>query len=213
MIYSTLEQFCADFCGDPDKTRFSAKYPGAINRAQEQFAADSKALFKDQSFTSTAGTATVDLPSDFTLEESVIYDGLPLKPVSRHTLAILYPGTDWTTLQGTPTHYMIDPEEASKVLRFIPIPQEAKSGSMRYYPLPAEVSAASDVILNASALMGQFHMGVAALAAWIVLLFESPTPEIVEKRRGLMKVYSDAVTKAVDTFGNTKSEPLRIRPK
>ncbi len=213
MILSTIEHLAADFAGDPNQTRFSGKFTAAVNRAQEQFALDSKALFKDTSWTTTAGTATLDLPSDFVLEESVHYNGLPLKPVSRRTLAILYPDQDWTLLEGTPTMYMIDPEEAVKSVRLIPIPQEAKTVIMRHYPLPASVSASSDVVLNSSTLMVQFHLAIAALTAWFLLLYETATPEILLKRNELMKIYSDGVTKAVDTFGNTKSEPLRMRPK
>ena len=213
MILSTLQQLAADLAGDPSQTRFSDKYVSCVNRAQEQFAMDSKALFKDTSYTTSSGDSTYDLPTDFILEQSVTYNGYPLKPISRHTLYTLYPGTDWTLLEGTPTHYMIDPEEAVKTLRLIPIPQEAQTASMRYFPLPAEVSAVGDIVLNSSSLMAQFHMGIAAFAAWLLLTFETATPELVEKRRELMKIYQDAVTKAIDTYGNTKSEALRMRPK
>lgn len=213
MNLTTLQQFAADFCGDPDQSRFSGKYVGVINQAQKQFAMDSRALFKDKAYTAAADDSTYDLPTDFLCEESVTYNGLPLKPISRHTLYTLYPGTDWTTLEGTPTHYMIDPEVGVATLRLIPIPQDALAISMRYYPLPADVAAASDVVLNSSTLMVQFHLGIAAFAAWLILLSENSTPELVDKRRELMKVYQDAVNKAIETFGNTVSEPLRIRPK
>ena len=213
MILTTLQQMVADFCGDPDQTRFGAKYVGNVNRAQEQFAMDTKALWKDASYTTVSGTSTYALPSDFLWEDTVTHAGLPLKPISRHSLYALYPSTDWTQLEGTPTHFLIDPEEASKVLRLIPIPQDAETVSMRYFPLPAAVSGGNDVVLNSSALMSQFHMAIAALAAWLTLTFETPTPEISDKRRELMKIYSDGVGKAVDTFKNTASEPLRLRPK
>lgn len=174
---------------------------------------DTRALWKDRAYTTTADTATYTLPADFMYEESLTYDGLPLKPISRHTLYTLYPGTDWTTLNGNPTHFMIDAEEASLVVRLIPTPQEAKAVSMRYYPVPADVSAAGDVVLNSSTLMVQFHLGIAAFAAWLILQSEIVTPEIQAKGREMMKIYNDAVTKAVDTFKNTASEPIRIRPR
>lgn len=213
MILTTLKARTAAFLGDPDQTRYSAVYDNNINDAQKQFALDSNALFKDKAYTTVAGTSTYSLPTDFIVEDTVTYDGLPLKPVSRHTLYQLYPGTDWTTLEGTPTHYMVDPEEANLVLRLIPEPQEAKTVSMRYYPLPADVSAAGDVVLNSSTLLVQFHLGIAALAAWLTLQSEIVTPEIQAKSREMMKIYNDAVSKAIEKFGNTKSEPIRIRPK
>jgi hypothetical protein len=51
------------------------------------------------------------------------------------------------------------------------------------------------------------------MAAWLILLGETSTQELVDKRRELLKVYTDAVNKAIETFGNTKSEGIRIRPK
>lgn len=213
MNLSTIEARASRFLGDPDKTRFSAQYTDAVNDAQKQFALDSGALFKDKAYTTVSGTSTYALPTDFILEDTVTYDGKPLSPVSRHTLYTLYPGTDWTLLTGTPKFYMVDPEEASMVLRLIPIPQDAKAVSMRYAPLPADVSATTDVVLNSSTLLTQFHLGIAALTAWIILQSEVVTPEIQAKMNEMMKVYNDAVTKAIDKFGNTKSEPLRLRPK
>ncbi len=213
MNLSTLQARAASFLGDVDQTRYSALYVNSINDAQRQFAMDSKALWKDRAYTSVADTATYTLPTDFMWEESVTFKGLPLKPISRHTLYTLYPGTDWTLLKGQPTHFMVDGEEASLFLRLIPTPQEAATISMRYFPFPADVSAGGDTVLNASTLMVQFHLGIAAMAAWIILQSEEVTPSIQLKMREMIKIYSDAVTKAVDTFKNTASEPIRIRPR
>jgi hypothetical protein len=213
LILSTLQQLTANFVGDPDQTRYSGKYVPQINLAQDQFAADSRSLFKDVAYTSAVGTSTYGLPVDFLFENDVTYNGFPLKPISRHTLYTLYPGTDWTLLTGTPTHYMVDPEEANKVLRLIPIPQDIQTISMRYYPLPADVANPSDIVLNASLLMVQFHSAIAALAAWYILSFETQDDALIVKRKEMMKIYQDGVSKAIDTFKNTASEPLRVRPR
>lgn len=213
MIYSVLEQLCADLAGDPDKTRYAGKYASNINLAQQQWAVDSMALVEDESLSFASGVSTYALPSDFIVEESVILNGLPLKPISRHTLAILYPGTDWTTLQGTPTHFMIDSELANKKVRVIPIPQSTLTGSLRYYPLPVDVSAAADVPLNASTLMTRFHMGIAGLAAWLMTIPDAGNPGMPDRRKAAMTLYNDSVSKAIETFGNTKSEGMRFRPK
>lgn len=213
MILTTLQQLCADFCGDPDQTRFSAKYLGNINLAQRQFALDTKALWKDKSWTHAANDADEDLPSDFMWEDEVTYGGVRLTPISRHRMNTVF-GEDWTDdTAALPTHFIIDPEQAVKEIVLYPIPSEAKTLLMRYFPLPADVAAGSDVVLNSSSLMSQFHMAIAAFAAWLTLTFETPTPEIGEKKRELMKIYSDGTTKAVDTFKNTASQPLRLRPK
>jgi len=215
MNYGTIRSLAANFAQDPDQTRYSGKYAAAVNRAQEQFAYDTRALYKDTTWTSVSGTSTHSLPADFIYEKSVTFDGLPLDPVSRDTLAREQSGDDWTDDEGTPTHYMIDPEEANKVLRLYPIPQANdadKTISMRYYPLPANVSDDSDTPLNSSALMGQFHVGIAAFTAWLLLTYEILTPEILMKRVELLKIYTDAILKADSTFKNTASEKWRVRP-
>lgn len=213
MILSTLKQMVADFCGDPDQTRFSSKYVGNINRAQEQFALDTKALWKDTTWTHAANDADESLPSDFMWEDWVTYGNIELIPISRHRMNAVF-GEDWTDdTASLPTHYIIDPEQAVKEIVLYPIPAEAKTLSMRYFPLPAEVSGSSDVVLNSSSLMAQFHMAIAAMAAWLTLMFETTTPEIADKKRELMRIYTDGVNKATETFKNTASEPMRIRPK
>lgn len=213
MILTTLQQLCADFVGDTNQTRFVDKYVSTINRAQEQFAMDTRALWKDKTWTHAANDADEDLPSDFMFEDWVTYGNVKLTPISRHRMFSLF-GDDWTDdTAALPTHFLIDPEQAVKEIVLYPIPSEAKTLFMRYFPLPAEVSAGSDVVLNSSSLMAQFHMSIAALAAWLLLTFEESTPAIADKRRELMKIYSDGCAKAVDTFKNTASQPLRLRPK
>ena len=122
MIRSALRTQAAAFCGDPNITRYTAaQYNTALNRAQEQFAFDSRALFKDTSWTTVADTATYDLPSDFTYEDWITYDGYELAPISRHEIQRLSPGDDWTDEEGTPTHFIIDPEQARQQIRPPPI--------------------------------------------------------------------------------------------
>ena len=211
MNRATLRTQAADFCGDKNQTRYSTtQYNTAIDRAQEQFALDTRALWRDESWTTAINDATYALPSDFQWEDWVTYDGVELKPISRHEISRLA-GIDWTATTGTPTHYIVDPEEAQKQVRLYPIPQDTKTLIMRYFPIPASLSSDSSIPLNASLLMAQFHMGLAAFAAWILLLGEQMTPQIVEKRKELLRVYEDGVNKAVATFKNTASAPITIR--
>lgn len=215
MNRSAIRTLAASFAQDPNQTRYtSTRYNDAIERAQDQFAMDSRALFEDTSWTSVSGVATESLPDDFMYEDFVTYAGLKLIPISRARILDVSRSSDWTADTGTPTHFIIDPEEASKTLRLYPIPiADGDAIVMRYYPKPAAMSADTDTPLNSSALMTQFHMGLAAFAAWILLLSEQSTPQIVDKRNELLKVYNDAVTKAVDTFKNTASAGLRITPR
>ena len=211
MNLSTLRTQISSFVGDPDQTRYTAQmYLDAANRAQEQFALDTKSLWKDTTWTTVSGTATYDLPSNFMWEQFVTYDSKPLNPITRLDAVRLY-GSDWATATGAPGAFIIDPEEAQKKILLVPIPQEAKTLGMRYFPLPTALSSDSDIPLNSSALMAQFHIGLAAYAAWLLLMSEKePGNAIVQKMRQLERIYADSVTKATDTFKNTASRGLRI---
>ena len=212
MNLGTLTTLEANFLGDPDQTRYSGKYTDSLNRANEQFALDTRALWKDTSWTHAADDADEDLPTDFMWEDWVTYDNKKLSPISRHRLNQEKSGEDWTDdTASLPTHFIIDPEQAVKEIVLYPIPSTAKTLRMRYFPLPTEMSSSTDVPLNSSSLMAQFHVGIAAYAAWLVLLYEQVTPEIIAKRNELLKIYQDSVTKAIDTFKNTASQPVRYR--
>ena len=213
-----LRSQAADFIGDKNQTRFSStQYNTALDRAQEQFAMDTRALWKDATVSTAADTAAYLLSAftptvtDFILEDWVLYDGYELKPISRHELQRMNPGRDWTADTGTPTHFIIDPEEARKKITLYPIPQEVKTVSMRYFPVPASMTSDSDLPLNSSALMAQFHLCVAAFAAWLLLLGESMTPAIADKRRELLAIYNDGTEKATSTFKNTASMPIKMK--
>ena len=211
MNLATLRTQVGAFLGDPDDARWTpAVKLTALNRAQEQFALDTQALFKDTSWSHAANDADENLPSDFMWEDYVSWDGYEISPISRHELNRLNSGTDWTDDSSTsPTHYIIDPEEAVKEIVLYPIPTEAKTLRMRYFPLPTALSSDSDVPLNSSALMAQFHIGIAAYATWLLLLNEEQTPAIVQKQKAMLTIYNDMTEKAISKFKNTASAPIK----
>ena len=203
----------AIFAEDKDQTRYSGLYEDAIDRACQQFALETQALWKDVSWSHSASDADEDLPTDFMWEDWVTYDGKKLTGKSRYELNTLYPGTDWTTIEGTPIYYVIDPEEAVKEIVLVPIPQEAKTLVMRYFPLPAAMTADSDIALNSSALMLQFHLAICAFAAWLLKMGEVSTPEGERKLERLQALFNAGTSKAIETFGNTISAPIQITSK
>lgn len=218
MNRGALRTQVAAFLGDKDQTRFTeTEYNTALERAQSQFAMDTRSLWKDATVSTASGTAEYALSSftptatDFMWEDGLTYDGYEIKPISRHELNRSNPGRDWSADAGTPTHFIIDPEEANKSITLYPIPQAAKTVSMRYYPLPAEMSSDSSVPLNSSALMAQFHLALAAFAAWLLLLGETATGEITAKRRELLAIYNDGTDKATSTFKNTASQSIKMK--
>ena len=86
---------------------------------QEQFAADSKALFKDTTWTSASATATYSLPTDFMYEKWVYFNGLPLNPLNRAKLSKEDQNDDWPDDAGTPTNYLVDPQEVCPLCKAI----------------------------------------------------------------------------------------------
>jgi len=216
MNRGTIRTLVKNFVADPNGSRFSpTQYNDAINLACQQFCFDTRALYKDApTYTTVAGTSGYDLPTDFWLEKVVTHKGLELTPISRATL-LKDNGDDWTDDEGTPRYYIIDPEEARKKLTLYPIPEAADAGAnliLTYYPIPADIASDSDSPFNSSAMMTQFHQGIAAYAASLLLLYETMTQEILVKRNELQKMYLEQVSFAIDRFGNTIRELIQLRP-
>lgn len=203
------------FNGDPNLTRLtSTQYDDLINRAQEQFVFDTNALWKDAAtITTVDGTATYDLPSDFLFERLVMHKGLELKPITRAKLAADNPDDRWDDENGTPKYYVIDPEDAQKKILLYPIPQANDAGAnlvLTYYPLPAELTADSSTPLNGYTLLAGYHIALACYAAWLAMGYEIATPEVLSKRAGLLKQYTDKTIEARDYFKNTQRAPIRM---
>jgi hypothetical protein len=216
---TTLTAAAAQFAGDPQQTRYSGLYTNAANLAQQQFALDSKALWKDQAYAIVGGVATGNLPTDFMWEKAVTYSKTggnsyyALQPITRADL-IRNRTDDWTQVTGDPMYYIIDPEEARKQVLIYPYPPSGDAGgtlTLTYYPLPVDLAAGADVPLNGYSLLAQFHVALASWAAWFLLAAEPATEEIRAKRKDLLSIYNDGVTLAVDTFKNTAAAPLRMR--
>lgn len=214
MNFGQLKQRAAVFAGDPAQTRYGSLLSDATNDANKQFALDSKCLFKDApTYAVVSGTAAYALPSDFMLEKGVTFKGLKLDPITR-TQLLASQSDDWTDDVGTPTHFIIDPEEARKQILLYPIPQSDDAGNnliLTYYPEPTTMAADADLPLNGYALLDPYHIAIAYLAAWYVLCSEVATPEILSKLANLNRLYNDKVVEAIDKFKNTASAPISIR--
>src|SRR3990167_6945030 len=209
MNLETLTTFASQFAGDPNQSRYGGSYTTAINESQLQFALDTRCLFKDQAFSVVADTATYTLPTDFMFEKKVTLAtetspvaGIKLEPISRATLEFYIGDRNWSVDTGTPKYFLIDPEEARKQIRLYPIPQGADAGTsnllLTYYPKPTDLSAVGDIPLNSSLLLVQFHIAIAAYAAWLLLAEEPATMEVLAKRNELLKQYNDKVTQCLD---------------
>lgn len=215
MNLTTLTLFAAQLSGDENQTRYAGQYTNAANLAQQQFASDTLALFKDQTYSVVSGTAAYTLPTDFTFEKKVTLNGIKLEPISRADIENVKKSSDWTEETGTPKYFIIDPEAGKTQILLYPIPQGDDAGTnnlvLTYYPLPTDLVAGSDTPLNSASYMAQFHIGLAAFMAWFLMASESSKPEIKSKREELWGMYQTKVTEAIDRYGNTKSAPMRLR--
>lgn len=214
MNRGSIKTLAAGFAEDPAQSRYAGLYDAALDRSQEQFALDTRALWKDAAtITVVAGTSTYSLPTDFMFEKQVTHKGIQLKPITRARIQ-MFSANDWATEdEGTPKFYMIDPEEAKKQILLYPIPQASDAGAnliLTYYPVPASSTTDSDVPLNSSALLAEYHLALAAHTAWLLLQNEPATPEKVAKKGELYSIYSKKVTEATDLFKNTAAAPLRM---
>jgi len=210
-----LRTLIGNMVEDPNQTRFTAaKYNDAINHSQRQFAMDSKALYKDQSITMVSGTAAYSLGTDFMMEKMVVLNGIELSPISRGELQRRKGREDWTGDEGTPEFYIIDPEESRKTITLYPKPNSIDNGTalvVTYYAFPSDLSSDVSVPLNSSSLMVQFHIGLAAYGAYLMMMYLPQTPEIAQKRGEMYAIYNAKVNEAIQTFGNTKSEAIQFR--
>jgi hypothetical protein len=215
MNRGTIRSLVANMVEDPNQSRYTpAQYNEAIDIAQKEFAFDSKAYYKDAStYTVSADDADYDLPSDFWLEKQVTHKGIELSPITRAQLQAEN-NEDWTDDTGTPTHYIIDPEEARKQILLYRIPQSGDAGAnliLTYYPVPGTPGSDGVNMFDNSALMIQFDLGIAAKAGDILLSYRTQTPEILVKRNDFRRQYGDKVVMAIDSFGNTKKAPMRFK--
>lgn len=215
MNLSTLTAVAAQFANDSAQSRYSGLYTQALNLAQQQFVLDTKCLWKDAPTVSiVAGTANYSLPTDFLWEKQVNLNGLMLTPISRFELARTNTGSRWDTRTGTPRNYNIDPDVSKSQILLFPIPEANDAGHdliLTYYAMPTDMAAATDIPLNSTPLLAQFHVGLAAWAAWYLLHGDDSTPEMTAKKRELLAIYNDCVSQCVDTFKNTVSQPIRMR--
>jgi len=214
MIRSEIRTLTSRLCEDPAQTRFTAAvYNDAIDKSNKQFAMDSKALYKDSAITMIVDTAAYNLPSDFMYEKEVTLNGIGLKPISRATLQSIKVSDKWSDDKGTPAYFIIDPEENKKTITLYPVPNNDVDGTaivLTYYAVPVTMSNDTDVPLNSSSLMVQFHTALAHYAAWLLMSYLPQTAEIAQKRSEFFNNYLNKVAEAIQTFGNTKSEGLRF---
>ena len=148
------------------------------------------------------------------LEKRVSHNGIDLSPVSRATLGYYRNYDRWDDNKGTPLYYNIDPEEARKKLLLFPIPGGDDAGAnliLTYFPKPTDLALDADIPFNSYLLLVQFHIALPCYAAWLLLGYNQQDEKTIIKRNQLLNQYSSKITDAIDKFGNTASEPIRMK--
>lgn len=218
MNLQQLTAIAGNLAGDNQLQRYANLYTQALNLAQQQFSMESKCLFQDSNITVVGGTAAYSLPTDFIWEKKVTYKNVRLAPLSRQSLEVVR-SDDWTTDQGDPRFYIVDPEQARKTITLYPFPPAGDAGGalvLTYFFLPTDLVNNSDVPFDAYDLLTPYHIALPPWAAWYLLQAENPSDGIAAqalqmKKKDLLQIYNDQVSLATERFQNTVSEPWRMR--
>jgi len=212
MDRSTARTLVSRRVEDPNLTRWTpAEYNSAIQRANEQFALESKVLKIQTTLTSTANQAFIDISSLTTLfaVRLVRHKGIKLAPTSEETKA-KFSNQDFTDDKGTPLSFWIDNDRDR--LYLYPIPESGDAGenvTLDYFAIPA-ASTDSQNLLNQEAFQQVYTPGIVAYSAWELLGNETPTPAVTQKRADCFSEYQMHVNKAIDFGQNIEQEPIAM---
>lgn len=200
--------------GDPSGQRFtSSQVQDEIQKAQEWFVLDTRALTDNVTDTSVADQASYDLQSDCMDIKRLAHKGIPLKRISKFELD-RYTGQDWSDDTGTPHFYYVDLDPNNKKYYLYPIPQGNDAGAnlaQEYIKLPPALSSDSSVPLDGHTLMVAYHDALAYKAA-VNLLDIDPTQETIVKSQRYEQKYQGYVSHCIETFKSlAEAMPVRMR--
>lgn len=212
MDRGTARAFVALKMEDPNLSRFTeAQYNSAIALAEQQFALDTRTLQKETTLTVVAAESEIALPTDFLVATLVRHKGLMLRPVRKSDLAF-QAGVDWTTITGTPKSYYID-EEDEKIGLF-PKPTSEDAGAyltLNYAAFPVTISADGTSLLNAKAILANYHQAVVSYATFLMLGYQPASQEVLAKRNDCLGEYTMYRDRAIDTYANMADEPIQMK--
>jgi len=205
-----------DLTGDPNNTRWSAsKKQDAIQRAQEQFVLDTRALVDVHTDSIVAGTSEYSLPTDVLDITRLAISGKILERSSAFDLDLDTGFQDWTDDEGTPCRYYVDLDPNNKKVRIYPKPQAPDAGTnnlrIEYVKIPPSLSSDSSVPLDSHTLLAPYHD---ALAYWAAadLLKIRPTEQDLVMVRAHTGQYEEIVSQCIETFKRLgKRAPARMR--
>jgi len=184
-----------------------------IQKAQEWFVLETRALTDNTTDTSVADQAAYDLPSDVLDIKRMAHKGLELRRISKFELD-RYTGQDWTDDKGTPKFYYVDLDPNNKKYYLYPIPQGEDAGAnvaVEYIKLPPALSSDSSTPFDGHTLMVAYHDALAYKAA-ATLLDIQPTQESIVMAQRYEKRFDELVSHCIETFkALSATQPIRMR--
>ena len=213
---SDLVTQVSELIGDTSSQQWSAsRIQDRLQKAQEQFVADTRCLRDTQTFSLVAGTSTYALSTD-TLD--VVRVGItgksPLKKFSKFDLDLVV-GGDWSTTNGTPKNFYVDTSSTNKNLTVYPNPTSADAGTnnmvVDYVKVPPIMSSDSSSPLNGQVLLQPYLDAIAYYAA-AQILYASNNPQDWTKASIMGKQYERISSQCIELFNDMyETTPLRLR--
>lgn len=206
----------SELIGDTSNQQWSTtQIQDRLQKAQEKFVSDTRALRDTQSFSIVAGTNTYDLSTDtFDIARVGLTGKGVLKRIGKFDLDLLIGGS-WQTVNGTPSSYYVDVSSTNKKLTLYPIPQSADAGTnnlvVDYVKVPPVMASDSDAPLNGQTLLQPYLDALAYFAA-SQILYASNNPTDWTKANVMIKQYDSKATECITLFNDlSETTPLRLK--
>lgn len=220
MDLTTLQSDIGRLCSDPNHDRYTLS---AINQeldnTQNQWNVEAKVLKDTATLTVVAGTRQYAITSLGGVPISfprATHKGIPIHKRDK-TYFDLYAGSgvDWTTLNGTPTDFLIEATDPGvQYVTVFPNPGSGDVGAnlvIEFVLAHTPMSASSDTPFNASPETAPYHYGLSYDVS-SRLLINDPDP-INRAKVGNFKAIADTAKDNLITVFKAleKEEPLRLR--
>lgn len=206
----------SELIGDASNQQWSTnQIQDRLQKAQEKFVSDTRALRDTQSFSIVSGTNTYDLSTDtFDIVRVGLTGKGVLKRIGKFDLDLLI-GGNWASVNGTPSSYYVDVSSTNKKLTLYPIPQSADAGTnnlvVDYVKVPPVMASDSDAPLNGQTLLQPYLDALSYFAA-AQILYASNNPTDWTKANVMMKQYDSKVTECITLFNDlSETTPLRLK--
>lgn len=213
---SELVTQVSELIGDASNQQWSViQIQDRLQKAQEKFVSDTRCLRDVLSLNIVAGTSRYTLNTDtFDVVRVGISGRSPLKKISEFDLD-MYVGGDWSSTNGSPSHYYVDTNLINKHVTLYPIPQASDAGTsnliIEYVKVPTVMASDSSYAFDGQGLLNPYIDGIIFYAA-SQILFASNNPADWTKANIMIKQYDSKVTECITLFNDlSETTPMHLR--